>query len=56
MKEHMWSEDMFTPEGIPMKAPTNAGMKGAQNWRYDREQSKYAYEKEENETAALSCR
>gem|GEM_PF-2899373 len=56
MKKYMWSEDMFTPEGIPIKAPTNAGIEGAQNWRYDREQSQYAYEKEESKTAAASYR
>jgi len=56
MKEHMWCEDMFTPEGVPMKAPTNAGMKGAQNWRYDREQSRNTYEREESKTATLSYR
>ncbi len=56
MQEKRWYEDMFTPEGIPIKAPTNAGMKGAQNWRYDREQSRYIYEKEESRTAAASYR
>ncbi len=55
MEEYMWCEDMFTPEGIPMKAPTDAGMKGSQNWRYDREQCRYGHKKE-SETACLSYR
>ncbi|KPK72236.1 hypothetical protein AMJ87_05270 [candidate division WOR_3 bacterium SM23_60] len=51
----MWYEDMFTYEGVPMKAPTNAGMKGTQNWRYDREKRKHEpeQEKEEEEPAVL---
>lgn len=33
MKEKMW-EDTFTPEGIPMTSPHDAGMKGRGNgWR-----------------------
>jgi hypothetical protein len=48
---------MFTYEGVPMKAPTNAGMKGAQNWRHDREQKKHDYEEQEKEEepAVLMC-
>jgi hypothetical protein len=30
MKEKMW-EDMFTPEGVPMTSPHDAGMKGRSN-------------------------
>jgi len=51
----MWYEDMFTYEGVPMKAPTNAGMKGTQNWQYDREKMKHKpeLENEEDEPAVL---
>ncbi len=45
----MWCEDMFTYEGVPMTAPTNAGMKGAQHWRYDREQKRHDHEEQEKE-------
>ena len=45
----MWYEDMFTYEGVPMKAPTHAGMKGAQNWQYDREKMKHEPEQENDE-------
>lgn len=53
----MWYEDMFTYEGVPMKAPTNAGMKGTQNWQYDREKMKHESEQEneEEEPAVLLC-
>jgi hypothetical protein len=56
MTEQRWYEDMFTPEGVPMTAPTDAGMKGSQNWRYDWIQPKYDYEREENTTPSLSYR
>ena len=53
MKEYM-CEDMFTPEGVPMKSPTNAGMRGSQNWKYDRERNRYDNEKEEKKSALLT--
>jgi hypothetical protein len=53
----MWYEDMFTYEGVPMKAPTNAGMKGNQRWQYDRGTMKYEPEREseEEEPAVLAA-
>ncbi len=56
MKEQRWCEDMFTPEGVPMTTPTDAGMKGSQSWRYSREQSEYEFKREENTTPSLSYR
>ena len=49
----MWYEDMFTYEGVPMKAPTNAGMKGTQKWQYDREKRKHEPEEETEEEPAV---
>ncbi len=56
MNEHMWCEDMFTPEGVPMKAPTNAGMKGPQNWKYEREQCRSDCQQKQTKTPSLACR
>jgi hypothetical protein len=39
MKEQMW-EDRFTPEGVPMTAPTDAGMAGPQNGQYEHQKWK----------------
>jgi len=39
MKEHRW-DDRFTAEGVPMTAPTDAGMEGSRAWQYEHQKWK----------------
>ncbi|UCC11962.1 MAG: hypothetical protein JSW02_00055 [candidate division WOR-3 bacterium] len=54
MKDQTW-DDRFTAEGIPMTAPTNAGMTGSQVWQYEHQKWKDGRDRNKTEPQ-MACR
>ncbi|MBN2620854.1 hypothetical protein JXB22_07160 [candidate division WOR-3 bacterium] len=55
MREEMW-EDMFTPEGIPMTSPHDAGMKGRGNGWHGTGKKADAHERKQESMTPNSTR
>jgi hypothetical protein len=51
MKEKMW-DDMFTPEGVLMTSPFQAGMSGPMNWKHEAKCAQRPQQDDDDKAAA----